>query len=74
MGKVERPTKLWKDDEIFCVALWAQNLRGAVAALLLVNPSLQAHLMNPPVRSTTTTRPHPQSVAVVLFRRKANPA
>ena len=66
-------TKLWEDDEIFRVALRTQHLRGAVTALFLVDPALQAHLMNPTIGSAAPTWPYPQCIAVVFLRRKADP-
>jgi len=68
------PTKLWKDDEIFCVALWTQDLRGAVTALFFIDPPLQAHLVNPTICSAAPAWSYPQCIAVIFLRSKANPA
>lgn len=68
------PTQFWKDDEVFCIALWAGHTCRAVAPLLLVHPALQAGLVNPLGRATAATRTHPLRRAVVLVCGKAHPA
>lgn len=68
------PTQFWKDDEVFCIALWAGHTCRAVAPLLLVHPALQAGLVNPFGRAAAATRTHPLCRAVVLVCGKAHPA
>ena len=67
-------TKFWENNAVFCIALWTGNFSGAVSTLLLIDPTLEAHLMNPTVRTSTATGLYPWSISVVIFRCKANPA
>ena len=69
-----QPTQFGKDDEVFCVALWAGHACRAVAPLLLVHPALQAGLVNPLGGAATVTRTHPLCCAVVLVCGEAHPA
>lgn len=68
------PTQLGKDDEVFCIALWAGHTCRAVAPLLLIHPALQAGLMNPLCGATAATWTHPLCRVVVLVCSEAHPA
>lgn len=68
------PTQFGKDDEVFCVALWAGHTGRAVAPLLLIHPALQAGLVNPLGGAAAATRTHPLCCAVVFVCGKAYPA
>jgi len=63
----KRCTELRKDNEILCVALWTQDFCSAVTTLFLIDPSLQAHLMDPTVCSAASTWPYPQCIAVIFL-------
>lgn len=67
------PTQFRKDDEVFCIALWAGHACCAVAPLFLVHPALQAGLVDPLGGAATATRAHPLCCAVVLVRGKTHP-
>lgn len=67
------PTEFWKHYEVFGIALRAGNTCCAVTPLLLVNPSLQAGLVNPFSGATAATWTHPFCCAVILICGEAHP-
>ena len=67
-------TKLWKNDPVFRVALRTGYFGHAVSALLLVNPPLQTHLMDPSIGAAATAWPDPGRISIILLRSKADPA
>lgn len=69
-----QPTQFGKDNEVFCIALWAGYTCCAVASLFLVHPALQAGLVNPLGGAAAAARANPLCRAVIFVRGKAHPA